>query len=78
MPSGYSEKLDDTITPCLITLNGLFAVEQAPIPSWHHPFPKIHAFSGMVCPMPDQLKSALNLRNEPYISSIWKAFSLLW
>ncbi len=39
---------------------GLFAVRKAPIPSWHHSFPKVHAFSGVVCTMPDLLMSALN------------------
>ncbi len=93
-----------------VTHIGLFAIREAPIPSLHHSFPKVHAFSGV----PDLLKSALNrelnqintcftfqqvlylaslwigillvhstffyqsARKEPYISSIWKAFSLLW
>ncbi len=101
---------------------GLFAVKEAPIPNWHHSFHKVHAFSGVVCTMPDLLRSAFSggvrfnpvetamrkdyskiyvclharmqhklvtealplthfsgkSRYEPYISSIWNAFSLLW
>ncbi len=33
---------------------------EASIPSMYHSFPLVHAFLGMVCTMPDLLKSALN------------------
>ena len=41
------------------TFNGLVAVMEASIPSWHHYFPKVHALSRVVCTMPDLLKAKL-------------------